>query len=449
MTDDSKALYDRIRTEVGGIKLVDAHEHLPSERMWLSRQLDRTSATGSVQLSPEPDFSSLLGYVYGDLVSAGMPKDAILPGMDWEDKWNGMMPFWRYVRNTGAGYLCRRVLSTFFGESDLNTSTIPVIHEKLAEIKKPGAYDRLLKKRFGIEVCANVVDPVTEASASELFAPLLYTANFSAIQTRAEIHRVAETANQDIYSLKTYLNALDSIIETGVARGIVGIKWHKLAYLRDIHYPPTHESAAESCFDRILAMPAAGGTASNTAVGFDEMRPFQDFIQHHLVRRAIAHDLSIQIHTGTLGGSHGAQISHTNPTHLVNLFLQYPQARFDLLHAGYPYMRELTAIVKLFPNVFINMAWFDILSPKAVKQYLREWMTSVPTNKIFAFGGDQKNILHSCASADWIRDTVSGILTAEIIDGVLSEEEALETAADLLRTNAWRYFKLEHRRVKN
>jgi hypothetical protein len=192
-------------------------------------------------------------------------------------------------------------------------------------------------------------------------------------------------------------------------------------------------------------MPAGGGTASNTAVGFDEMRPFQDFIQHHLVRRAMDLDLAIQVHTGTLGGSHGAQISHTNPIHLVDLFLQYPRARFDLLHAAYPYMRELTALVKLFPNVFINLAWFDVLSPRATNQYLREWITSIPTNKIFACGGDQKNILHTCACTLSARDNVSLALAAEIIDGSLSEEEALQTAEDLLRENAWRYFKLEDR----
>jgi hypothetical protein len=225
----------------------------------------------------------------------------------------------------------------------------------------------------------------------------------------------------------------------------VGIKWHKLAYLREIRYPPADSGDAERCLDRIFRMPAGGGTASNTAVGFDEMRPFQDFIQHHLVRRSIDLDLAIQVHTGTLGGSHGAQISHTNPTHLVDLFLQYPRARFDLLHAGYPYMRELTALIKLFPNVFINLAWFDVLSPRASDQYLREWITSVPTNKILACGGDQKNILHACAGSLSARDNVSLAVAAEVNEGSLSEEEALQTAKDLLRENAWQYFKLEDR----
>jgi predicted TIM-barrel fold metal-dependent hydrolase len=202
---------------------------------------------------------------------------------------------------------------------------------------------------------------------------------------------------------------------------------------------------AEQCLDRILRMPASGGIASDTAVGFDEMVPFQDYIQHHLVRCAIELDLPVQIHTGTLGGSHGGDLSHTNPTHLADLFLHYPQARFDLLHASYPYMREATALAKLFPNVYVNTAWFEILSPRAAKQYLREWLTSIPTNKIFAFGGDQKSLFYSCVYAETVRENLAEILTDEVAAGGLSEQGALEAAGCLLRENAWDYFRLGER----
>ena len=61
-------MYESLRREVGKIKLVDAHEHLPSEEQWLAQKLDRTSLSGYVQLSQEADFSALLGYVHADLV---------------------------------------------------------------------------------------------------------------------------------------------------------------------------------------------------------------------------------------------------------------------------------------------------------------------------------------------------------------------------------------------
>jgi predicted TIM-barrel fold metal-dependent hydrolase len=250
---------------------------------------------------------------------------------------------------------------------------------------------------------------------------------------------------QEIYSLKTYLQALDNLLEKRRSNGFVGMKWHALAYARDIHYPDADARSAEQCLDRIFRMPASGGVAANTPVGFDAMRPFQDFIQHHLVQRAIEMDWPVQIHTGTFGLSHGGQISHANPTHLVNLFLRYPQARFDLLHSSYPYMRELTALTKLFPNVYINASWFDILSPRAAEQYLREWISSVPNNKIFAFGGDQFSVLLSCANAEMVRDTFARILADEVTEGNMSEEYAVDTAARMLRENAWEHFRLEER----
>ncbi len=438
-------LYKSLRQEVEKIKLVDAHEHLPSEEQWLAQKLDRTSLSGYVQLSQEADFSALLGYVHADLVSAGMPKDALLPGMSGEEKWKGMRPFWRHVRNTGAGALCRRTLSMFFGVDDLTDSTVPAIQEKLASLKKPGTYRRLFKEKHNFAVCVNVVDPVTETSSSDIFAPLLYTSNFAAVQTRSDIHRLEETADQEVYSLKTYIRALDTVLEEGFKKGLVGIKWHKLAYLRDIHYPIGDAHAAERCLTRILRMPARGGIGADTPVGFDEMHPFQDFIQHHLVQRAIEMDWPVQIHTGTLGGSHGAQVSHTNPTHLVDLFLQYPQARFDLLHVSYPYTGELTALVKLFPNVYINTAWFEVLSPRIANRCLREWVTTIPTNKIFAFGGDQKSVFHSCAYAEMVRDNLSEILADEVVEGAMTEQHALDIATSMLRENAWEYFRLQER----
>ena len=334
----------------------------------------------------------------------------------------------------------------FFQVDEITTSTIPTIQEKLRELMKPGVYERLLQKERNIEVCLNIdiadVDP-THAVASSVFAPLMYVSPLAAVQTREDLHRLEQQSGIGIYSLATYLHAVDVVLDKAVKNGLVGIKWHKLAYLRDINYPAPDTPAAERCLNRILQMPALGGYAADTPVGFDEMAPFQDLVQHHLVRRAIDLDLAIQIHTGILGGSYGAQITHTNPTHLTNLFLQYPQARFDLLHVSYPYMRELTAIVKLFPNVYINMAWFDVLSPRAVRQYLREWLSSVPTNKIFAFGADQLNVLLSCADAELAKDIVAEALAAEVTDGAMTEDEALETAKCLLRTNAWEYFKLE------
>ena len=110
-----------------------------------------------------------------------------------------MRPFWRHVRNLGPGRLCREVLSVFFNVQDLSESTIPIVNSKLSEFRKPGVYRRLFKEAYLFEVSANVVETVTGASSCEFFAPLLYTSNYSLIQTREDLKALEKEAKQDIY----------------------------------------------------------------------------------------------------------------------------------------------------------------------------------------------------------------------------------------------------------
>ena len=47
---------------------------------------------------------------------------------------------------------------------------------------------------------------------------------------------------------KTYIEALDTIIEEAYQNGLVGFKWHKLAYLREISYNAQSTGAAGTLF---------------------------------------------------------------------------------------------------------------------------------------------------------------------------------------------------------
>jgi hypothetical protein len=75
---------------------------------------------------------------------------------------------------------------------------------------------------------------------------------------------------------------------------------------------------------------------------------------------------------------------------------------------------------------------------------LREWISSVPINKIHAYGADQLSMLLSCADAEMVRDELD-VLAEEVADGNLSEDEALQIAVRLLRENAWEFFRLQER----
>jgi hypothetical protein len=436
---NADSLCESLREAIRDIRLVDAHNHLPTEAEWL-RQPEG--------FGYDRDFTAFLGYARGDLAKAGMPLDALAGPLTAAEKWGRIRPYWPYIRYTGPGAVCRRALGMFCGVEDLTDETIPVIGERVQELWQPGAYRRLFTEQHRIEVIVNTrnVEPVTETYADPLMAPLLYTDLFALTQSRRDIDRLEAASGQAICSLQTFLRALDAVIEQGITqRGWVGIKWHKVPYLRPPDYGPPDARAAEERLVRILRMPAKGGHGWDTPVGLDEMRPFQDYIQHHLVQQAIEWDVAIQIHTGQLGSSQGAQIANTRPSTLVDLFLQYPRARFDLLHGSFPYSDELGALAQLFANVSINMAWMEVVSPEAARRYLGEWLTAIPSNKVFAFGGDQKSPFLVCASAEIVRDNLAAALAAKVARGAISRTHALDLARWYLHDNAWNHFQLQKR----
>ncbi len=105
-------------------------------------------------------------------------------------------------------------------------------------------------------------------------------------------------------------------------------------------------------------------------------------------------------------------------------------------------MAELSYLAKQYPNVYIDMCWMYIISPSESKRYLEEWLYTVPSNKIMAFGGD--------CSVEWAyghsvmaRKIITETLVKMVNDGCYTENEAIVIATRILRNNAIDLYKLE------
>lgn len=187
---------------------------------------------------------------------------------------------------------------------------------------------------------------------------------------------------------------------TSLAKQIVGIKIG-LAYARTLDFEKTTYAEAEAVFNRIYRtetfatielLPYPGRTIATRVpqgIGFDEAKPLQDYVVHRIIQLAAKHGLSVQIHTGLQEGNENI-IGNSNPTLLTNLFREYREVKFDVFHAGYPYFRELATLAKNFPNVYPDLCWVHIISPSTARTILSEWLDTVPSNKILAFGGDYR-----------------------------------------------------------
>ncbi len=118
-----------------------------------------------------------------------------------------------------------------------------------------------------------------------------------------------------------------------------------------------------------------------------------------------------------------------DPTHLIPLIERHPHTRFDVYHAGMPWVREAGVIGKNSPNVWLNLAWCHIVSQRMTVSLLDEWLDLVPVNKIFAFGGDYGLPVEKVVGHLWMaREDIAEVLARRVKRGDMSEDRALEIA---------------------
>ena len=430
-------LFSRIRVEIDSIPLLDTHEHLPPEAARLAQKVDF--------------FSWFPVYASSDLLSAGMPEAALArvrdPERPLDERWAEFAPWWEHTCTTGYGRQLRMLARELFGVEEINARTVHTLSEKMRAANRPGWYTHVLRECAHIE--RSVLDPAEGLEATgfaevdpTLFVPVCRVDRFITVWNLNELRALEERTGLAIHSLDDLLAGMDVAFERAMAAGAVGLKLDE-AYRRPLSYEKVPKAEAERIFDRVAQYPLAlAPSFQPPSISWREARPLQDYLTHQAIRRAIEHHLPIQVHTGLQEGS-GNYVVDANPLHLVSLLLEYREARFDLFHAGYPFVSESATLAKNFPNVCLDMCWVHIISPWVAQHALHEWLETVPANKILAFGGDSLFIEGVYAHARMARGNVARVLAEKVEVGYLDEDEAFSLAHKLLHDNAAHFFGLE------
>jgi predicted TIM-barrel fold metal-dependent hydrolase len=315
---------------------------------------------------------------------------------------------------------------------DLNGDTYQEISNRIRASHKNGYYENVLKNKSGIDAClimeynsANPRDVQGEGNCNfrSLFVYDMYCSffNYGKMKSRLSVY------GKDFNSLLEFESLIDSVFEQDVKKGIVGAKFG-VAYYRTLKFEDVPRETANAVFEQMKAHP-------DQTFSFDEAKPLQDFIFFKLLSLCDQYKLPVQIHTGLQTGN-GNDITNSNPTGLVKAFFKFPGVKFCLLHAGYPYGGEMATLAKNFPNVYIDLAWSALISPSYTVRYLQEFIETVPSNKIMAFGGDSQTVEGAYGASILARETVEETLTGMVKNGYLSEYEAVNIIRKILRDNA-------------
>ncbi len=416
------SIYELVE-HIKGIWVIDTHEHLPTEEEWLAVDESRL------------DFSQLMHYIDLDVVSAGMPfadmQKVRFADLDEDEKWALFEPFWQDARNTTFARVVEESVKEFYGVPGLDKNTYKEIGRRIKALRKPGHYRSVLMDTARIRL--SLVDTGSTALDPDFFRSVVRLDDYFSIGNRRDLDALEEKYRTEFSTLAAIERALGEAVEGAKRSGAVAIKTAQ-AYSRGLKYEITTREAAEREFDRVAD---AEGDAQSA-----HFKALSDYLFCRLIENCIEHDLPVQVHTGMAAG-HEVYLEPTNPTLLTEVILHYPQAKFDLFHAGFPYWEEMGVMAKAYPNVRADLCWMHIVSPAAARRALDEWLELAPANKIFGFGGDLGSVEIVAIHAKLARSNIAQVLAEKVDTGYFSLKQAKRIAELILRDNPMEFFRLE------
>ena len=404
---------------IAEIAVIDTHDHQYTEQQWLEQ-------------GPGDVLADLFcGYPSSDLVSAGASQQAVdrlLDGADGDidGRWSAVAEAWKAMQFTGYGEAVRLQAKHVYGLDRITPETVAGCQGRLDALRKPGQRLALLRdvaKLDHVQTDSKSWRCEPDPSGPEFF---LYDLSWVAFCGRGlAFDQVAERTGIEVTSLGSLRRAAERIFELR-SPTMIAIKTQH-AYNRTLKWCKQSDADAERALQVVLKDPANWSTEAGLCLG--------DWGLACGVELASQHHLPIKIHTGYHAGTGGMPLDWVRPGHLCPLLKAYPDARFVLMHASYPYGPELIAMAKHYPNVWADMCWAWSIDPHSGMEFVRRFVHAGPINKLFAFGGDTHYPTGTYAYALQMRKWLTRALAAEVDDGELTESQALAVASRILRDN--------------
>ena len=395
-------------------QVIDCHEHLPEET-------ERTSC-------PVDALTLFSHYNHNDLINAGLSREDYDRTQDHtlplDQRWALVRPYWERRRFTGYSRPILLAVRRFYGCDDLNDDTYEVISERMQAANTPGIYESVLRNACNIRFCLTQIGRVPTANR-DLLVPLVPAHDFVSARTPQAVAQQAEAEGGTVSSLDDYTELARQRLRQAKAQGVVGLKMAANPHT----VPPREEVAAA------FALMLQGRE--------HDARLLSDGLLNELIELAADEELVVAIHCGLIW-TNWQDFSQLHPRHMIPLLMAHRRTRFDLYHAGLPWVRETGAIGKTFPNVWLNLCWTHIMAPAMTVSAMNEWLDMVPYTKILGFGGDYgKPVEKVYGHLQMALEGIATVLAGRVGEGWMSEEQALQVAHAWLWDNPVELYQLQ------
>ncbi|HTQ53662.1 MAG TPA: amidohydrolase family protein [Bryobacteraceae bacterium] len=205
------------------------------------------------------------------------------------------------------------------------------------------------------------------------------------------------------------------------------------AYLRSLAFDAVDRASA----DKVYAQYRAGSVPPD-----EPYKLLQDYLFRYIAAECGRLGMAVHIHTMAGAGSY-FDVGGANPL-LLESVLNDPglrKTRFVMLHGGWPFTREITALLTK-PNAYLDYSQQSLLlTPATEAGILREWLEYVPEKVMFATDAYPYSEDMGWEESGWIaagrgRQALALALGNMMRDGEISRDRALQLARMVLRDNA-------------
>jgi glucuronate isomerase len=419
---------------------------------------------------PFADPASLLvtpdHYVTRLLHASGVPLDALgvgrgqLAGAEAREVWRLLCSHWDVYRGTPVRYWLEAELAEIFEVSVRpSAQTADAIYDQLADrLAKDGYRPRALYDRFRIQVLATTDDPCDDLSAHAALAADP-TWSGRVIPTfrpdrylepgqpgwRDAVTRLAEVADLDTGDYAGFVRALEARRHYFVAHGAVSADHSHV----DVRTDPLEPAEAARIYRAALASEATEAEAV----------ALRRHLLLEMARMSCDDGLVMTLHPGVRRGHHGPTAAAFGPDtgHDIPLEVEFTDALRPLLerYGTHPnlhlvlftldetvFSRELAPLAGFYPTVYVGVPWWFLDAPDATRRFRAAVTETAGFSRTSGFVDDTRAYCSIPARHDMSRRIDAGWLAQLVAEHRLDEDEATETALDLVTGRPREVFKL-------
>ena len=451
-----RAIARRLYGAVRDLPILSPHGHVDPRLL-----LDNQPFADPASLFVTPDH-----YVTRLLHASGVPLDALGVGRgplgeaEAREVWRLLCGHWDAYRGTPVRFWLEAELADIFDVSVRpSAKTADAIYDQVADrLATDGYRPRALYDRFRIQVLATTDDPADDLAAHAALAadptwPGRVVPTFRPDRYlepaqpgwREAVARLGEVADTDTGDYAGLVAALEARRRTFVEHGAVSADHSHV----DVRTDPLEPSEAARIYRTALA-----GEATEA-----EATALRRHLLLEMARMSCDDGLVMTLHPGVRRGHHGPTTAAfgADTGNDIPIPVEFTDALRPLLerYGTHPnlhlvvftmdetvFSRELAPLAGFYPAVYVGVPWWFLDAPEAIRRFRAAVTETAGFSRTSGFVDDTRAFCSIPARHDMSRRIDAGWLAQLVAEHRLDEDEATETALDLVSGRPREVFKL-------